>query len=196
MSASAHTPSSHPALMPKNMMTPTPTAIRTIPRRRSYHGRNPAAAETAAGVENNAGGIGWPFSTIIRTVLCKERLLAQLLNIMTATIATGNPNTVRMAMIAIGRTASGMSSSRWPDSTSALALSLSSMVRANFPCLNLRSTRCFILSANSFAGEAVAERDGEIEAEGDAVAMRAGEGAAVRAGDAVGVSGVGAGVCA
>ena len=55
--------------------------------------------ETAAGVESNAGGIGWPFSTIIRTVLCKERLLAQLLNMMTATIATGKPNTVRMAMM-------------------------------------------------------------------------------------------------
>jgi len=102
------------------------------------------AAETAAGVESNAGGIGWPFSTIIRTVLCKERLFAQLLNIMTATIATGKPNTVKMAIIAIGRTASGMSSSRWSASTSALALSLSSMVRANLPCLNLRSTRCFM----------------------------------------------------
>ena len=62
------------------------------------------------------------------------------------------------------------------------------MVRANLPCLNLRSTRCFILSANSFAGEAVAERDGETEAAGEAVA--------VRAGDGVGVSGVGTGVCA
>jgi len=60
----------------------------------------------------------------------------------------------------------------------------------------LRSTRCFILSANSFAGETVAEREGETEAAGDAVAVRAGDAVAVREGDAVGVSGVGAGVCA
>ena len=171
-------------------MIPTPTAIRTIPRRRSYHGRNPVAAETAAGVESNAGGIGWPFSTIIRTVRCNERVLAQLLNMMTATIATGKPNTVSRAMATSGTTSLGISP--WsPSSDSASFLSFPSMVIPNLPCLNLCSTRCLISSANWFAAEGLAEVAGEMDATG-----ATGAAVAASAGVAAGASGVGAGVCA
>ena len=48
-------------------MTPKPTMRRTTPRRMSERAR------TTGGGAKRAAGTGWPFSTIVRTVRCRER---------------------------------------------------------------------------------------------------------------------------
>src|SRR5438105_15905704 len=100
------TPFYHPALIQKNIIRATPAANSTMPRRKSYQGRNGAPA----GEASNSGGTGCPFSTIVRTVRCSERAFAQLTNMITATMATGAPKTESIAMIAIGIAAIGKSS--------------------------------------------------------------------------------------
>ena len=63
----------------------------------------------------SASGTGWPFSTIIRTVLCMARLFEKLKYKIIPTTATGRPKMVKKTMSTIGITIQGGPSESCPE---------------------------------------------------------------------------------